>query len=357
MATKRKSGNRPELIHCDYCGEDYSDTYRSCPFCDEYDEYDEYEENDDYEEYERTPSASRTEKRSGGKRVAQSRRRGGGYTRTSPVQVAAIIISLAVILAAVWIVTAKLMPLINRGDVDEAYPNGNDSSQADAPSQITPELNVNPPEVTPEPPEITPDPPVVTPEPPEDDDDDKDEQPESGATGFTLNKTEFSFSAQYPSPITLKVTFTPEGTSAPITWSSSNSEIATVDENGKVSHGTKKGTATITAELSNGTKQTCKVHNQVTGGTSTSTTPEPEIKPSTTYRVNNSDFTFYREGETYRLKVVDYSGSVSWSSSDTDVASVSSDGVCKAVGNGTCTVTGKLSDGTGVKATVRVRID
>ena len=35
MASKRTRANKPEMIHCPYCGEDYSSTYKHCPFCDE----------------------------------------------------------------------------------------------------------------------------------------------------------------------------------------------------------------------------------------------------------------------------------------------------------------------------------
>lgn len=109
MATKRKSG----LIHCDNCGEYYSASYRRCPFCDEYD--DEYEASDDY-------SDSPSQRSGGGKRLAQSNRRGGGYTRTSPLKVISIIISLAVILFAAWIVVTKIMPLVQRGNIDPPNP-------------------------------------------------------------------------------------------------------------------------------------------------------------------------------------------------------------------------------------------
>ena len=32
---RRTPGARSELIHCDSCGEDYSSTYKRCPFCGE----------------------------------------------------------------------------------------------------------------------------------------------------------------------------------------------------------------------------------------------------------------------------------------------------------------------------------
>ena len=43
-----------------------------------------------------------------------------------------------------------------------------------------------------------------------------------------------------------------------------------MDENGKVSHGSKQGSATITATMAGGVTQTCLVHNSVTSGASSS---------------------------------------------------------------------------------------
>lgn len=338
MATKRTPGSRPGLIRCENCGEEYSSTYRYCPFCDEFDEY-------EGSAAERQPA-----QHGGGKRLTKSRRRGGGYTRTSPFQILAILVSLAVILAAIWIVFAKLKPLMDRGDVDTVDPNSNSqqteiSPAPDASPEVTPddESGDEEPAVTPEQPEVGTTPGTGN------------EPAMSAAVGFTLNKTDFSFTDKYPDPVILEVTFSPEGSTAVLTWSSSNTEVASVDANGKISHGTRKGTATITAEMSNGIKQTCKVHNQVAGGTTTTPEPTTSTTPSS-YSINNADFTFYRVGESYKLKVVDYSGGVTWSSSNTSVATVGSDGLCKAVATGTCTVTGTLDDGSTVKAIVRVKI-
>lgn len=336
MASNRKPGSRPGLIHCDNCGEDYSASYRRCPFCDEYDQY-----GDEYESDERSErSASR-----GGKRLAQSKRRGGGYTRTSPLKVISIVVSLAVILFAAWIVITKLMPLVRQGDVSPVDPDSPPSSAVSPAPDASPDVSsdVDPnasgqPDVSPD---VSPEPITSTAPAP------------GGATGFSLSKSEFSFSSRYPDPVTLKVVFTPAGSTDTVTWSSSDPDIASVDENGKVSHGTKTGTATITAKISNGVTQTCKVYNQVTGTAAPSDSGNSGAS-STNYTINNPDFTFYRSGETYRLKVNNYTGGVTWSSSNTSVATVSSDGTCTAVGNGKCTVTGTLDNGSKVTAIVRV---
>lgn len=334
MATKRKSG----LIHCDNCGEYYSASYRRCPFCDEYD--DEYEASDDY-------SDSPSQRSGGGKRLAQSNRRGGGYTRTSPLKVISIIISLAVILFAAWIVVTKIMPLVQRGNIDPPNP---DASQADDLSpDASPDVSDPDPGTSDTPTAPTDVTPAADPTPAVND---------GGATGFTLSKSEFSISDRYPDPVTLKVTFTPAGTEGTITWTSSAPDVISVDENGTVSAGAKRGSATITAALSNGVTQTCKVYNQLTNPTGTSSADANNGTASGTYTVNNPDFTLYRAGETYQLKVTGYTGSVTWTSSNTSIATVGSDGTVTAAdsGKGSCTVTGTLDNGSTVKAIVRINI-
>ena len=347
MANKRTPGSRPGLIHCDNCGEDYSSSYRRCPFCDEYSAY---EEESEYE-YE-DEGSRRASTRSGGKRLAPSNRRGGGYRKTSLVKSIFYLLSLAIILAAIWIVVTKVMPLIQRGDIDPPDP---DTVQSDSAFSDPDDSGLDNSDPDPAvsggvsaPPEGSPTPDV------------SNDPSDGGATGLSLSRSEFSISDDYPDPVTLTVTFSPAGTTAAVTWSSSDPDVASVDENGKVSAGSKRGSATITATLPNGASQTCKVYNQRTGASSSSsgdtsgnTSPAP-----TTYTINNPDFTFYRTGETYQLKVNGYTGSVSWSSSNTGIATVSSDGTVTAAGSGrgSCTVTGTLDNGTTVEAIVRINI-
>jgi hypothetical protein len=340
MAGKRTSGSRQSLIRCDNCGEEYSSTYRRCPFCDEYDEYESgYEDEDEYEDdAQPTP-------RGGGKRLTRSPRRGGGYRTTSPVRVISFVVSLVVILLAVWIVVAKVLPLVRRGDavsIDlsaspsaqvsaDAGTQGDDRSAdqdaapSDAPASSDAGTDVS-------------DAPV------------SDAPAADGATQFSLSKSEFSFSDRYPDPVTLTVTFTPAGSTGTLTWSSSDPDVASVDSAGKVSRGAKSGVATITASLPGGVSHTCTVHNQV-GSASQSGS-------SGSYTINNADFTLTRRGETYQLKVRGYTGGITWSSSNTSLVTVSADGTCTAVGTGAghCTITAALDDGSKVTAIARISI-
>lgn len=249
MARKRIPGSRPGLIYCENCGEEYSSSYRRCPFCAEY----EAELND-----------------TTGKRVVRSKLRGGGYKKKSkPGRIISGILSLLVIAALIWLIVTQLVPLIQQGHFAGTIDPDNLPS-ASLPPISTPSPSPEPtPEASPAPtPEVTPTPaptptPAVTPD-------------NSGggdvvavpnnATSLTLNKSEFAFSNKYPYPVTLKVILYPYGATGEVTWSSSDNAIATVDETGKVSHGTNTGTAIITATLYNGETATCKVYNYATNG-------------------------------------------------------------------------------------------
>lgn len=242
MAKKRTPGSRPGLIYCENCGEEYSDTYRHCPFCIEY-------------EAEQT-----------GKQVSLSNLLGGGYKKVTFGKVLSIIISVAIIVALCWAVIFKIIPMVQLG-----HSAGNmDPEHVPSSSPVSPSPEVSP-VTTPEPtPEVTPTP-VPTPTPAPTPNPDLTPNPDvtaipNTAESITLNRTEFAFSNQYPHPVTLSATFYPYGSTGKVNWSSSNNEIATVDANGKVSHGTRPGTAIITAILYNGETATCKVYNQVTNG-------------------------------------------------------------------------------------------
>ena len=310
MASKRSKGNTPEMIHCEYCGEDYSSTYKHCPFCDEM----EADEDYDYDEYDDAP------RNRGGKRLVTNTRGGGYGGGPSPLKIIGTVISLALIIAAVVIVISIIMPLVSKGNVPD--PNVPVASESVEPT-ASPEDTSSPEDTTP--------PAAESPE---------DTIPaDQTATGFTLDKTEFSFSDRWPDPIALQVSFIPAGSTGSITWTSSDPEIASVDETGKVSHGTKKGKATITATMAGGVTQSCEVYNQVTNASSGSSTSS-----GSSLSLNREDFTLER-GQAFQVKVSGTSSTPTWSIGNTSVATVSGDGTVKYVGKGqtklTCTVDGK----------------
>lgn len=70
--------------------------------------------------------------------------------------------------------------------------------------------------------------------------------------------------------------------------------------------------------------------------------------------ISNTKLTI-TEGFNHKLSVSNAEGSVSWSSSNSKVAAVSSTGLVKAKKNGSATITAKLSDGTKLTCTVSVK--
>ena len=350
MATKRTDGPRPRMIHCEYCGEDYASTYKHCPFCDEIDAGEEY-----YEGEEEPRSQG------GGRRLADNRSgnsRGGGYGGgPSLLNILFIVISLALIIAAVMIVITIVRPLLGKGNSTTPTPTppgiespvpptpdivptgvpGGASSTGVPGGAASPTVDPNSGSggaATPLPTPATPAPSTPTPA-----------QPAGNtATDFSLNKSEFTLSDQWPDPVTLKVTYTPSGSTGSVTWSSSHPDIVSVDANGTVSPGSKRGTVTITATLPSGVSHTCTVHNAVTGGSSGSGASGGSASSTSNPTLNRSDFTL-APGESWKVEVSGNTGTPEWSIANPAVATVAQDGTVTYAGPGattlTCTVDGK----------------
>ena len=151
----------------------------------------------------------------------------------------------------------------------------------------------------------------------------------SATCSVTVEKPSLSFSPTSKSvyvsdSFTINATVKPSGQT--VTWSSSNTSVATVDSSGKV---TAKGTgsATITGKFtynSSTYSATCSVNVQG--------------KPGIT--LNKSSLSMYiGDTSTLTASVTPANSSVSWSSSKTSVATVSSSGKITAISNGTATIT------------------
>ena len=158
------------------------------------------------------------------------------------------------------------------------------------------------------------------------------------ATGVNLNKS--SMSLTKGATQTLTATVSPaNATNKNVTWSSSNTAVATVDKSGKVT-AVKAGTATITAKTSDGGKTvTCKV-----------TVSEPATTVKVTGVSLNKSSMSLTKGATQTLTATvspsnATNKAVTWSSSNTVVATVDTNGNVKAVNPGTATITVKTKDG------------
>ena len=159
------------------------------------------------------------------------------------------------------------------------------------------------------------------------------------AEGIELNLQEVTM--QKGETITLTVTFTPENVTLPsVTWSSSDLTVATVD-NGVVT-AIETGEAIITATTTNGKTATCTVTvKQDLVLVEYIELSETEIKAS--------------QGSEFVLSAVVYpdnatTKTVEWSSSNDNVVSVDSTGLCKVLSTGYAIITATATDGSGVSA-------
>lgn len=319
MANKRGTGTRSAVIRCPNCGEDYSVTYKRCPFCDEKAEEEKRHSGEHLDDMDEEESREGR----GGRRLAGGRR-GEPWT---PLRIVGTVVPLVIIAAAIWIVVTQIMPLVNRGEMNQV-------PEDTAPVTTTQGVDETPMPTGSALPEDT----TV----PEDTAAPKPNVPAGQtATGFTLNREDFTMNDNYPDPVRLTVTFQPDGATGTITWSSSDPDVATVDDTGLVSHGTKNGSATITATMGDGTTQTCTVRcNFSNAGSSSSSTSS-----TGSLSLNRTDFTLQSAGEKFQMKVSGTSSTPTWHIGNTSVATISGDGTVTAVGRGnttiTCTVDGK----------------
>lgn len=164
-------------------------------------------------------------------------------------------------------------------------------------------------------------------------------------TAITLNKT--SINLKTSATITLKATIAPStANTKTVKWSSSNKKIASISSDGKIT-ATGPGTATITCKATDGsnvyktakvtvTQDVTKIELDKTSATITAESTlclQPAITPS-----NASNKT------------------LTWSSSNTKVAQVSSDGVVTALQSGTAIITCTSTDGSKKSATCNITV-
>ncbi len=202
---KKAPPRRNDVIRCENCGEDYAITYKRCPFCDE------------------RPSRAGGVV-TGGRRVANSR--GGGYGRpVNPIQIAGLVISLIVIIAALVIVFRFISgPLLGGKDSTSssegsASTSQNEGSQAGASQSGSANQGS-----------------------------DSNNQSGMEVESIALNGTEYTL--QYNETFTFVATVTPDGVEEPVVWTSSNPDILTIDEKGNVQNvntGSSVERVTVTA--------------------------------------------------------------------------------------------------------------
>ena len=165
-------------------------------------------------------------------------------------------------------------------------------------------------------------------------------------TKVTLDKTSITLNKGGSAQLTAKITPS-DASNKTITWSSSNTSIATV-KNGKVT-ALKAGTVTISAKSNNGKTAKCKV--TVKNAAAVNPTGITMVQKDVTIAV----------GKTKQLNASvspanATNKTIKWTSSDTKVATVSSSGLVKGIKAGKVTITATTSNNKKVTCIVRVNI-
>ena len=312
------------LIRCEDCGEEYSDTYQVCPFC---------------EEEEAIEDGRPIQRRTG-----PARNRSGRHI-LSVLTMLAVVLFLCGGVYLIWgnDIAARMgirEPPDNPDHTagDEKDPSGNQG--------VTPGPN---------------DPDHIVPETPPENNKPEDEDPNGSGiptvpvdqtpeTPVKLNKVDISMN--YGEGTTL----TASGGSGVYTWTSSNTELATVKD-GKITivggGGEKIRSVYITA--SDGyTEDKCVVYiraNTNSGGGSGGGTTTPPATGS--LKLNRDDFTI-AVGETFQLKASGNTGAVTWSIKDSSIATIAADGTVTGVKKGRTQVTATV-DGQTLQCWVSIK--
>ena len=158
-------------------------------------------------------------------------------------------------------------------------------------------------------------------------------------TTKSLSISEKKLTLQTKKSTTLTLERNPISATEKITWSSSNTKVATVNSKGKVT-AKKAGKATITARTSNGKKVTCRVTVKSPKVTLKKTKASIGVGKTTAIQIKST----YPSKDTVK----------SYKSSNTKVAAVSKSGRVKGLKKGTATITVTMKSG--AKAAFQVTV-
>ena len=166
---------------------------------------------------------------------------------------------------------------------------------------------------------------------------------------ISLNENNITLDLSIEAQKQLVVSYDPVTTNAnkKITWTSSDTKVATVDSNGIVK-GVKNGKdVIITATTENGKSATCKVTVQ--------TTPISVTLNKTNVTLDLSTNKTVQLTATVNPSTANVQNGITWSSNDTSTATVSQSGLVTGVKNGSTTVTAKTTNGKIVTCAVTVQ--
>ena len=279
--------------HCPKCGEDYSDTYRTCPFCEE----------------EKAIRQGHPPHRQGGKRLEKQRARGGGGAGGVLLLLTVVIIAGA--LAYVFFGDRIADTMGIRSDPAELGFTTDDENPTD-----------NAPEDT---------------EPP------TDALPESA---LVMSQSAMTLAVGETALLTAS------GVEGDVVWSTSDEQIAVVD--GGAVTAKAGGTAVITAAVGTETAVcSVEVEGDPPAPPTAETQPSGGGTSGTKLSLNKTDFTLRSGDPPVQMKVKGTESAVTWASKNTSVVTVSETGLVTRVGSGRTTVTATV-DGQTLECTVRV---
>ena len=171
-------------------------------------------------------------------------------------------------------------------------------------------------------------------------------------TGISFEITNVTMNVGKSLNLKTRMTITPSNaTNKEVTWSSSNSNVATVNSDGIVT--TKSvGTAIITAKSNNGKTATCNI--TVTNNNSTN----PVAVTGISFEITNVTMSIGKSiNLKSKLKITPSNATnkeLTWSSSNPSVAEVNSDGVVTTKSYGTAIITAKSNNGKTATCTITV---
>ena len=168
------------------------------------------------------------------------------------------------------------------------------------------------------------------------------------AKRVALDKTSLKIASKN-STNKLVATVTPTQANKKVAWSSSNGNIAKVDSKGRVTP-VSNGTCKIIATTTDGTNKTA----------SCDVTVDVKFVTGISFDFNSYTITNVNQTPVFRPNITPSDAedkNVRWSSSNTKVATVSSSGVIKAAGNGTCKITATTTDGTNLSASFNITVN
>lgn len=294
------SDSQPELIHCKFCGEDYAATYKYCPFC------------ETAPNGKKMGHSSRKRRQKGKGTRVRTNTRGGGYGgERSPLAIVGIIAAIVLVIAAIILVVVLLRSVLSNvtdsGDVS-AFSSSDTAEDGSASGDSSGEADV------------------------------------VSADSLTLDQAELTLDAGGTAQLTCTVS--PENWTGTVTWSTSDGNVAVVDENGLVTY-VGAGSCTITATADNASASAAVTCNEAA----------PAEEPITVTAYGNTmdgDFTV-KIGEVIPFKAAGGDGSsYAWSVEDAGVASVDPvTGSCTGLAAGKTKMT-VTSGSQSVTVTVRV---